>query len=85
MKLCYFNDWRLGIVDDDAVFDVTHLAKDIPNRDSRDLICGVIERWADFREIFAAAFPFILLMLFTVVLIMLFPGIATWLPALLQV
>jgi len=55
MKLCYFNDWRLGIVDDDAVFDVTHLAKDIPNRDSRDLICGVIERWADFREIFAAA------------------------------
>lgn len=55
VKLCYFNDWRLGIVKGDAVVDVTDLATGIPNRDSRDLICGVIERWDHFRDIFATA------------------------------
>jgi 2-keto-4-pentenoate hydratase/2-oxohepta-3-ene-1,7-dioic acid hydratase in catechol pathway len=45
VKLCYFNDWRLGVVRGDLVINVTDEVKDIPHRDSRDLIVGVIERW----------------------------------------
>lgn len=55
MKLCYFNDWRLGVVKEGAVVDVTDLAKDIPSRDSRDLICGVIEHWEDYLAPFERA------------------------------
>jgi 2-keto-4-pentenoate hydratase/2-oxohepta-3-ene-1,7-dioic acid hydratase in catechol pathway len=55
MKLCYFNDWRLGVVKGAAVVDVTDLANDIPNRDSRDLICGAIARWSDYAVAFEKA------------------------------
>lgn len=46
---------------------------------------GVAPPETTMQQIFAAAFPFILLMLLTVVLIIVFPGIATWLPAFLRV
>lgn len=46
---------------------------------------GVAPPDTTMSQIFAAAFPFILLMLTTVALIIVFPGIATWLPTLLRV
>lgn len=55
MKLCYFNDWRLGVIKGDAVIDVTDLAKDVPHRDTRDLICGVIEQWDHYKGRFEKA------------------------------
>ncbi len=45
MKLCYFNDFRLGVVKGDQVVDVTDAVKDLPHRDNRDLICGLIAEW----------------------------------------
>ena len=45
MKLCYFDDYRLGVIVGDHVTDITHLGKDIPQRDARDIIVGLIERW----------------------------------------
>jgi 2-keto-4-pentenoate hydratase/2-oxohepta-3-ene-1,7-dioic acid hydratase in catechol pathway len=45
VKLCYFNDWRLGVIKGDAVVDITDAVKDIPHIDSRDLIIGLIAQW----------------------------------------
>ena len=45
MKLCYFNDFRLGVIKGDQVIDITDAMKDIPHRDSRDLIVGLIADW----------------------------------------
>lgn len=45
MKLCYFNDYRLGVIKGDTVVDVTDAVKDIPHIDTRDLIIGLIARW----------------------------------------
>jgi 2-keto-4-pentenoate hydratase/2-oxohepta-3-ene-1,7-dioic acid hydratase in catechol pathway len=49
LKLCYFNDYRLGVIKGDQVVDVTDAAKDIPQRDSRDVIVGLIERWDAYK------------------------------------
>jgi len=46
---------------------------------------GVAPPDTTMQQIFAAALPFIMLMLLTVVLIMIFPPIATWLPTFLRV
>ena len=45
MKLCYFNDFRLGVVKGDNVVDITDAVKDIPHLHTRDLIIGLIEHW----------------------------------------
>ena len=45
MKLCYFNDFRLGVVKGDQVVDITDAVKDLPHRDTRDLICALIANW----------------------------------------
>ncbi|MCA0304172.1 MAG: fumarylacetoacetate hydrolase family protein [Proteobacteria bacterium] len=50
MKLCYFNDFRLGVLKGDSVVDITDTVKDIPHRDSRDLICGLIEHWDKYKS-----------------------------------
>ena len=42
MKLCYFNDYRLGVIKGDNVIDITDAVKDVPHLDSRDLIIGLI-------------------------------------------
>ncbi len=47
MKLCYFNDFRLGVVKGDNVVDITDAVSRLPHRDSRDLICALIADWAD--------------------------------------
>jgi 2-keto-4-pentenoate hydratase/2-oxohepta-3-ene-1,7-dioic acid hydratase in catechol pathway len=49
VKLCYFNDWRLGIIRGDVVVDVTDAVKDIPHIDTRDLITGLIARWDSYK------------------------------------
>ena len=45
MKLCYFNDYRLGVIKGDQVVDVTDAVKDIPHLEARDLIIGLIAQW----------------------------------------
>ena len=49
MKLCYFNDFRLGVVKGDTVVDITDAVKDIPHIDSRDLIIGLIAKWDSYK------------------------------------
>ena len=49
MKLCYFNDFRLGVIKGDQVVDVTDAAKGVPHRDTRDLIVGVIAEWDTYK------------------------------------
>src|SRR4030095_13832764 len=49
VKLCYFNDFRLGVIKGDAVVDITDAVKDIPHIDSRDLIIGLIARWDSYK------------------------------------
>ncbi len=49
MKLCYFNDYRLGVIEADTVVDVTDAVKDIPHLHNRDLIIGLIEKWDSHR------------------------------------
>ena len=49
MKLCYFNDYRLGVIKGDQVVDVTDAVKDIPHLDSRDLMIGLIAKWDAYK------------------------------------
>lgn len=49
MKLCYFNDYRLGVVKGDQVVDITDAVNDIPHLDTRDLIVGLIARWDSYK------------------------------------
>ena len=49
MRLCYFNDFRLGVVKGDNVVDITDAVKDIPHLHTRDLIIGLIERWDSYK------------------------------------
>jgi 2-keto-4-pentenoate hydratase/2-oxohepta-3-ene-1,7-dioic acid hydratase in catechol pathway len=49
VKLCYFNDFRLGVIKGDSVVDVTDAVKDIPHLDSRDLIIGLISHWDKYK------------------------------------
>ena len=49
MKLCYFNDYRLGVIKGDNVVDVTDAVRDIPHLDARDMIVGLIARWESYK------------------------------------
>ena len=49
MKLLLFDDFRLGILHNNAVVDVSHVVKDIPNLQPQDLMRGLIERFTDYR------------------------------------
>jgi 2-keto-4-pentenoate hydratase/2-oxohepta-3-ene-1,7-dioic acid hydratase in catechol pathway len=49
VKLCYFNDYRLGVIKGDNVVDITDAVKDIPHIDTRDLINGLIARWDAYK------------------------------------
>ena len=49
MKLCYFNDYRLGVIKGDNVVDITDAVKDIPHLDTRDLIIGLIAKWDTYK------------------------------------
>jgi len=47
VKICYFNDYRLGVVKGDQVVDITDAVKDIPHLHNRDLIIGLTAYVAD--------------------------------------
>ena len=50
MKLCYFDDFKLGIIKGaDQVVDVTAVVKDIPHVGPHDLINGVIAGFAGYK------------------------------------
>jgi 2-keto-4-pentenoate hydratase/2-oxohepta-3-ene-1,7-dioic acid hydratase in catechol pathway len=49
VKLCYFNDYRLGVIKGDQVVDITDAVKDIPHLHTRDLIIGLIDKWDSYK------------------------------------
>ena len=49
MKLCFFDDWKLGVVNGDTVVDVSDVVKDIPRVGPGDVINGLIARFGDYR------------------------------------
>lgn len=51
MKFLYFNDFRLGVLIENKVIDITDQLSDIPNRDSRDLINGLIEKYDNYKDL----------------------------------
>jgi len=50
MKLLYFDDYRLGVLKGDAVVDVSAVVQDIPHTGPHNLISGLIERFAAYRQ-----------------------------------
>jgi 2-keto-4-pentenoate hydratase/2-oxohepta-3-ene-1,7-dioic acid hydratase in catechol pathway len=60
MKLMHFNDFRLGVLTDAGVVDVTDLISDIPHTSPGDRMSGLIARFDEYRgklEAAAAAGP----------------------------
>ena len=49
MKLAYFDDFKLGVVKDDRIVDVSAVVRDIPHTGPHNLISGLIARFADYR------------------------------------
>jgi 2-keto-4-pentenoate hydratase/2-oxohepta-3-ene-1,7-dioic acid hydratase in catechol pathway len=55
MKLLYFDDFKLGVLKDDAVVDVSAAVADIPHSGPGDLMNGLIEHWDSTRPRLEAA------------------------------
>src|SRR6202046_1425802 len=55
MKLVYFDDFKLGVLKNDAVIDVSALVKDIPHTGPGDLMNGLIEHWDSYKPRLEAA------------------------------
>jgi 2-keto-4-pentenoate hydratase/2-oxohepta-3-ene-1,7-dioic acid hydratase in catechol pathway len=55
MKLAFFDDFRLGVIADGSVVDVTDIVKDISRLGPQDVMRGVIERFDALRGQFADA------------------------------
>jgi 2-keto-4-pentenoate hydratase/2-oxohepta-3-ene-1,7-dioic acid hydratase in catechol pathway len=49
MKLLFFDDFKLGVLNGDQVVDVSQAVKDIPHVGPQDVIAGVISHWAEYR------------------------------------
>src|SRR6201990_996833 len=49
MKILYFDDFKLGVLKNNAVVDVTAVVKDIPHIGPGDLMNGLIERWGSYK------------------------------------
>jgi 2-keto-4-pentenoate hydratase/2-oxohepta-3-ene-1,7-dioic acid hydratase in catechol pathway len=50
MKILFFDDFKLGILKGDTVVDVSNVVRDIPHTGPHNLICGLIERFGDYRK-----------------------------------
>ena len=50
MKILFFDDFKLGVLNGDAVVDVSQVVREIPHTGPHDLISGLIERFADYRS-----------------------------------
>jgi 2-keto-4-pentenoate hydratase/2-oxohepta-3-ene-1,7-dioic acid hydratase in catechol pathway len=55
MKLAFFDDFKLGVVKDGAIHDVSSVVRDIPHVGPGDLISGLIARFDDYRAALGAA------------------------------
>ena len=55
MKLLFFDDFRLGVLNGDAVVDISDVVRDIPHAGPHDLINGLIEKFDQYRERLEAA------------------------------
>jgi 2-keto-4-pentenoate hydratase/2-oxohepta-3-ene-1,7-dioic acid hydratase in catechol pathway len=50
VKLCFFDDFKLGVLEGDAVVDVSQAVRDVPHLGPHDLVAGVIARFAEYRK-----------------------------------
>jgi 2-keto-4-pentenoate hydratase/2-oxohepta-3-ene-1,7-dioic acid hydratase in catechol pathway len=50
VKLLFFDDFKLGVLKGDAVVDVSAVVRDVPHTGPHNLINGLIERFADYRQ-----------------------------------
>ena len=50
MKLLFFDNFKLGVLNGDSVVDVSHLVREVPHTGPHDLINGLIERFDDYRS-----------------------------------
>jgi 2-keto-4-pentenoate hydratase/2-oxohepta-3-ene-1,7-dioic acid hydratase in catechol pathway len=55
VKLLYFDDFKLGVLEGESVVDVSAVVQDIPHIGPHDLISGLIARFADYRARLQAA------------------------------
>ncbi len=55
MKLLHFDDFRLGVLQGDLIYDVTDIVQDIPHIGPHDLINGLIEQFDEYREALESA------------------------------
>ena len=55
MKLVFFEEYRLGVLRDDGVVDVSGVVDDLHHHTAQALLNQVIESWDDRREAIAAA------------------------------
>ena len=55
MKLCYFDNFRLGVLKGDSVVDVSDKVADIPHTGAHDLIKGLIEDFDRYRGVLQQA------------------------------
>jgi len=55
MKIVFFDDFKLGVLERDAVVDVSRVVQGIPRLGPQDVIRGVIERFAELRPRLEAA------------------------------
>ncbi|HEY7166572.1 MAG TPA: fumarylacetoacetate hydrolase family protein [Candidatus Binatia bacterium] len=49
MKLLFFDDFKLGVLEGNNVVDVSQLVRDVPHTGPHNLISGLIERFEDYR------------------------------------
>ena len=49
MKLLFFDDFKLGVLKGDSVFDVSSMVERVPNTGPHDLICGLIAGFGEYR------------------------------------
>lgn len=55
MKLAFFDDFKLGIVKGDSIYDVSAVVQDIPHVGPGDLISSLIARFGDYKSKLEAA------------------------------
>jgi len=55
VKLLFFDDFRLGVLNGDTVVDVSGVVRDIPHTGPQELLSGLIARCAQFRPLLEAA------------------------------
>src|SRR5437868_14575788 len=55
MKILFFDDFKLGVLNGDSVVDVSRVVQDIPRVGPQDVIRGLIERFDEFRPRLEAA------------------------------